>query len=503
MINKILFIDVDHNELLGTNSQLFSSWTHHPLGLLYLSSSIHKKFPDTDIRIFHTITSKNPIEDIESLISEFSPDLIGLRSLSIAYDSFMKVSKFIRKTTPETTIIAGGPLPSSSYKNLLTDDLADIIVFGEGEETFVDFMSSYNQNDKLPLDISGTAVMDNGDVKVNESRPYIKDIDSLPTPDYELIKLKDYEGISNHAFQDTSKCAFICSSRGCPYNCFYCHQFFGKKIRHRTPENVVAEIKEHVEKRGIRDFVFVDDTFNVPMKTAKETLSLMIKTTPGIRINFPNGLRSDQIDDELIDLFEEAGTVQMSLAIETASPRMQKIVGKNLNLDKAHEAISNASKRFIVGVYFMLGFPFETYNEAMETIKFAEQFDHIAQPVLSVVRVFKGTPLFDMLEPNEKQIKFLEDQEFHPFQPKIMSKDIHFYGDIFPDDKVPLSGDEVKALRIEWLKKVVMNQDRINNSYNILKKFLTDDHIYTFYKNFYDNPGFDERALKRLLGKPA
>jgi radical SAM superfamily enzyme YgiQ (UPF0313 family) len=301
MINKVLLIDIDNDKTRIPDSQLRSRWSHHPIGLMYLASSLHKQYPDIEVSIFHTITSSDPYERINHLIKENPPDLVGLRALSIAQKEFKQISGIIRKNRPDIPIAAGGPYPSSSYDDILKLSLADLVVIGEGELTFTDLIQRLLSDGTMPDDLPGTAVLKNHQVKLNAPRPPIDDIDLLPFPDYNLINLKAYEGISNHAFQNSAESAIICGSRGCPYRCFYCHQLFGKKVRRRSAENIIAEMEEHYYKRNIRNFLFVDDIFNVPAKEAKKILRDIHHKLPDIHLNFPNGLRADQIDDEMID----------------------------------------------------------------------------------------------------------------------------------------------------------------------------------------------------------
>jgi anaerobic magnesium-protoporphyrin IX monomethyl ester cyclase len=350
MINRILLIDIDlPNDRKRKNTVTLS---HHPVGLMYLASAVRESFPDIDIRIFHTVTNDNPVLSIEELISEFNPDIIGLRSLSIAKQQFKQTAERIREIVPDRCLIAGGPYPSSSCHDILLSKMVDIVVIGKGETTLVELIDHLQKDRKLPLSLPGTAVLENDKLRVNAPRPPIQDIDSISFPDYNLVDLRKYRGITNHANLDSSQSAFICSSRGCPYECFYCHQLFGKKIRRRSPYNLIDEMREHVERRGISNFVFLDDVFNVPMKTAKETLTRIAKELTGIGVSFPNGLRADQLDEEMIDLFEKAGTVELALAVETATPRRQALIGKRLNLERAKEAIESASRRFIVRFFY-------------------------------------------------------------------------------------------------------------------------------------------------------
>lgn len=511
MITRILLIDVevgispenrDSQLWTGEGSQLYSRWAHHPLGMMYLAAAARTAFPDVDVRISHTVTSGDPDQKIERIFSEmaeFKPDLIGLRALSIAQADFTQIASRVRQVMNGATLVAGGPYPSASYDEILSAGLADICVIGEGDETFVEILKEMRNSGRLPLNLPGTAIYEDGEVRLNIGRPLIADIDSLPSPAHDLVDFEEYRGISHHSFTSTAETAFIEASRGCPYQCFYCHQTFGKSIRRHSPERVVAEMRSYRDTYGITNFVFVDDLFNVPQRMAKTTLSLIAKELPGIRINFPNGLRGDQMDDELIDLFEAAGTRHLAIAIESAIPRLQEsVIGKHLKLDRAQECVEKLSKRFVCGCFFMVGFPSETYEEALETIEFAQQLDHLVAPILNTVRIFKATPFFSMLNIDKEMMAKLVPQETGLHQPRLEGGDV-FYGDFFPDDVVPLKGKDIKELRFRWVEKVFFNPERIRNSHRMLEKHMTHPEMMEFYRNQMDDTAFDERKLEGFL----
>jgi anaerobic magnesium-protoporphyrin IX monomethyl ester cyclase len=495
MIERILLIDADLFEEDSPSSIPFS---HHPIGLLYLVSVAKISFPEIEFKVFHTSTSKEPLKKVEALISSFNPDIVGIRALSIAKEPFRVIAEKVHELRPGIPIFGGGPYPSTAYNDILFEGQIDVAVIGEGEETFVELISHYSKSNTTPIDIKGTVVIENGKIKVNPLRPYIQNIDSIPFPDYNLINLQDFAGIKNQGLQDVSKCVFIMATRGCPYDCFFCHQLFGKRIRRRSAENVVAEMKEHVEKRNVSNFVFVDDTFNVPMPDAKKTLSLIIKELPEVKINFPNGLRADHIDEEMLDLFEEAGTVEIALAIETAVPRLQKFVGKHMDIKKAEKAIHEASRRFITRTLFMVGFPTETYEEAMETINFAASFEYVAQPMLSVLRIYNNSRVFNFLNPTEEQYKAISEQEKNLFH-LGMFENIKFYGDFFSKEQVPLKTKDLKELIGVWMREVNINHNRIQKSYQVIKKHLDHERILEYYGNVFVNPKFNEKDLQNLL----
>ena len=498
VIEKILLIDVEYDRATNSSSQLQTRWSHHPVGLLYIATAVERAFKNIKFEILHTVTCLNAEKSIEQLLANFQPDLVGLRALNIFQDQFYQIARLIRDKAPNTLIIGGGPYPSSSYKNILEDRIVDLAVLGEGEKTFVELVDWLRNHDYLPDDLSGTAVLKNGESKVNAARPIIENLDELPIPNYDLINLNDYEGISNLAFQEAAKSAFMETSRGCTYKCYYCHAALSKTVRRRSPHLVLEELEIHYNKRGIRDFVFVDDIFNVPKATAKEILRLIIDRFPGVRLNFSNGLRADQLDDEILELLEEAGTVHMALAVETAIPRLQKLIVKNLKMEKAKEMIDRASRRFIVCTFFMVGFPTETIEEAKETVQFARDLTYLAQPVLNIVRIYPGTPLFDALDPTPEQARLIDEQA--SANPTIkVTKDPKFYGDFFPKDRVPMDGKDINAIRVQWMRQVILNKERIRNSYNVMRKFFNEEQIIRFNKNFFDNPDFSKEELNKLL----
>ncbi|MEI6123568.1 MAG: radical SAM protein [Bacteroidota bacterium] len=496
MINRILLLDIDNFRDKNNLSTVY--YSHHPIGLLYLVSAVRAQFPDIELRVFHTLTSDNPMQKIEWLIETFKPDLVGLRALSFAKESFKIIAEKIRHLCPDIPIVGGGPYASSSYNELLLSGLIELAVLGEGEATFVDLVGRFDHSNTLPTTVEGTAVVQASKVIVNAPRLPIQDVDTIAFPDYDFMDLNDYKGIKNHALQDASRSAFIMSSRGCRYACFYCHQLFGRKIRRRSSANVVEEMRQHIEKRGIYDFVFLDDIFNVPMPEAKALLGLIIKDLPPVRINFPNGLRADFIDEEMLELFEQAGTVEMALAVETVNPRLQKLIGKHLDIEKARKTIHEASKRFITRVFFMIGFPSETFEEAMETIHFAASFVYAAQPTLSVLRIYNNSKLFKLLDPTPEQALALATQEKKVIHLEMFDN-IEFYGDLFSAEKVPLKSVDLKELLYCWMHDVLINQNRIVKSHSVLIKHLDLEKQLEFYRSVFGRPKFNENDLQKLL----
>lgn len=491
---RILLIDAEAYD----GDQLTSRWSHHPLGLMHIAAAARRAFPELELRLFHTVTAADPERELVELLRDFRPRLVGVRALSIFAEAFSEVCRLVRRTCPDSLIIAGGPHPSASFEDILQRDEVDLVVYGEGETTFTELIGHLKEFGSLPDSMLGTVVRDGAGSRQNPPRPLIPDIDSNPWAAYDLVDLHDYHGISNHSFQSAETSAFIESSRGCPYRCVYCHIAKQKSVRNRSPENIVLEMEKLVREKGVRDFVFVDDIFNVPAAAGKEVLRQIAKRLPGTRVNFPNGLRADQLDDEFLDLLEEVGTIHMALAVETASPRLQRHIGKHLKLDRTRSMIESASQRFIVSGFFMVGFPTETWEEAHLTLEFARGLLHLCQPSLSIVRVYPKTPLWDMLAPTPEEAALLQRQTRTTLQPK-QGEETNFYGDLFDEVRMPLRGKDIENIRAQWLRDIVLNPQRIRNACRIMERYWPQENIVLFYRNYFNMKSFDQQALNELM----
>jgi radical SAM superfamily enzyme YgiQ (UPF0313 family) len=185
----------------------------------------------------------------------------------------------------------------------------------------------------------------------------------------------------------------IFSSRGCPYHCIYCHTIFGKGFRCRSAENLFNEIKFLYDTYRIRDFEILDDIFNLDRNRMIDFCDRIIKSDMKVRFAFPNGLRSDLLDEMQLTKLRQAGAVFISFAVETGSPRLQKQIKKNIQLDTIKKNIEIADAlRIHTHGFFMIGFPGETREEMMMTVDFmlASKLHTCA---LFVVMPFEGTEL--------------------------------------------------------------------------------------------------------------
>jgi amino acid adenylation domain-containing protein len=228
---------------------------------------------------------------------------------------------------------------------------------------------------------------------VTDPRRQITDLDRLPFPDRSLVDYREYNrfiGISmvknNISLQAT---------RGCPYNCAYCHKIWPKRHISRSAENIFAEVKRYYDM-GFRNFTFVDDIFNLDIKNSRRFFELILENNLKVHFHFPAGVRGDILTEDYIDLMVKAGTTSIALALETASPRLQRLIGKNLNIQRLRENARYFTGKYphvILELFTIHGFPTETREEALLTLEFIKSLKWVHFPYFHILKIFPNTDM--------------------------------------------------------------------------------------------------------------
>ena len=374
--------------------------TPPPMGIMYIASYLSEKTRHT-VRLFDARLYKEPVKEFYKLMSSYRPDIIGISALTLEADYLHTISHIAKSVDSHVKIVAGGPYPTSTPSKLIDDKNIDVGVVGEGEITFKELLEIYEQSGDLHT-IKGIVFKSYDGIISTPSRPYIEMLDSLPNPAWDFIDLDAYSMRRGMSTIGIRRYMTIFTSRGCPFHCTYCHNIMGKKFRARSVENVLEEMNILREKYDINDFEIIDDISNFDRERFKQILRGIIDREWGVTLSFPNGVRTDMLDEEIIHLMKRAGTSELSVAIETASPRLQKMVKKNLHLEKINRMIEIAVKDGIfVRGFFMLGFPTETEKELKATIDFACR-SQLHGAIFFKVNPFGGTELYKQADETGK-----------------------------------------------------------------------------------------------------
>jgi radical SAM superfamily enzyme YgiQ (UPF0313 family) len=437
-------------------------------------NSIHVRVVNSNVDL-----EENDEEAICACLEATAPDIVGIRGLTRYQQEFNLIAK-IAKRVSNALVVGGGPHVSSDEQYGMQDAEIDVAVVGEGEATFADIVQAHQDQGGFGR-VLGAVTRDGTAGRANPARDSISDLDALPFADYDLVDEAKYTEYLTYGYNKRRQ-GVLYTSRGCPYHCTFCHDVFGKRYRCRSPENIHEEV-QRLYARGIRDFYVVDDIFNINKKRAMRFFELMSadRTLKGSKLYFVNGLRGDLVDFEFVDAAVEAGTIWLAYAIETASPRLQKVIRKNLRLDRIKDTIEYSwSKGVVVNYWGLLGIEGETLEETHQTIDFMEDLPPSVIPMLFSLKAYPGTEAYKASQAKGAQTGYL-DTDYHSFFGLIRKE--KRYLEVL-DRWSEMVGDQARMERVTQV---------------LLKNGYTDEDILTSYGLLYR--GLSHEAVRELIAK--
>jgi radical SAM superfamily enzyme YgiQ (UPF0313 family) len=336
---------------------------------------------------------------VEELV-KLKPDVVGLSAMTYEAGCMHAVAKLVRAQLPHVKIVCGGPHPSVAADDVMKDENVDLVVRGEGEFIFADVLDGIADERTDWAGCEGVTWRNAaGEIVAEPDRAPPKDLDEMPFPAWDLVGHVKYHTVPRGGVIYAHKeFATMFSSRACPWRCTYCHNSYGKTFRERSAEHVLAEIDYLVKEHGVRELVFMDDIFNFRPERAKKIAQGLIDRDYKLALTFPNGFRGDILDEELVVLLKRAGMYRCMVAVESAVPRIQKVMKKNLRIEKVRDIVDFIARQGImVHGAFMLGFPSETEEEMERTIDWAASSAFHTAAFFRVIP-FKGTELFGQVQ---------------------------------------------------------------------------------------------------------
>lgn len=446
-----------------------------PLGLLYLSSYLKKHgFRNIYVLdlILETDRKKALINHLKRL-DRNDRNLIGFYMNTRTRFAVQEAIRIARKILPEAIICCGGPHPTLDRVGTLQNcEGLDFIVIGEGEETFLEVVRTLSDdfNAASLKNIPGISIKIGNEIVHNILRPRIRDLDSIPIPDRDMVPIRNYQPsfpVKDKELQSTLFPTTLITSRGCPYQCIFCSAAnqWQRLNTYVSPERVVEEMRLVKEAYGFNSLYFCDDTFTLNKKRVEEICNRIIDEK--LDMFWFCETRANTVDEELLTLMYEAGLRSVAMAVESASPRILKdVVKKDITLEQATDAIEMCRK---IGIFAKIFFSYSYPNETLDDVKMTLDYAKKVQPDQSVftrLLVYPGTPLFKYAIDNNLLPEKFDWFKYYPSYDSLSNQTL---APVFIDK---LSTDDFVWIRMEVDKMAGASTSQKRSIFALTKRFV-------------------------------
>ncbi len=365
-----------------------------PLGILYISAYLERNGFLNDVYD----STFSTMDDFKSHLVNLQPDIVGIYTNLMTKLNVLKIIQFIKDEPllQHTKIILGGPEVRNHSKNFLQYG-ADVIVFGEGEDTMLELVTAYSKTAQPDLHgVSGTAFRDdNGEIIINDERVLIRDVNQLPFPNRTKINMQRYFDAwkQRHGISMLN----VSTMRGCPYSCKWCSRaVYGTSYRRRKPQLVVDEIQWLRENFDFDMIWFVDDVFTINHKWVKEFCDELEKRQ--LTIKYEIITRADRLTEEVVQLLKQSGCFRVWIGAESGSQKIIDAMDRRVKVEQVRSMIQLVQSYGIeAGTFIMLGYPGEDEKDIEETL-YHLKYSNPDQFTITVAYPIKGTPLYSEVE---------------------------------------------------------------------------------------------------------
>lgn len=361
------------------------------LGLGYLAAIAEQEGHEAAVFDMGLRPASPVSEDVKQIV-DWKPDVIAFTSMTTSYQSVEEAVVLLKAALP-APIIIGGPHATTLPELTLQNPHIDFLVYGEGEYVFRDWLRQIEAGDTNWVANKGLWWKDtDGKVVDGGERELIPDLDELPFPARRLFDLQKYPLYAPNGEMMVT----VLTSRGCPYKCSFCFKgIVGRTYRQRSPENIVAELRQLMDEYGARNFYFMDDLFTINVKRLEAILDYFIEQNLDVRWRCL--ARVDRVNPDLLKKMYRAGCRQIHFGIESGNLEILKATAKHIDLDQVRQAIEWTEDAGIMSKgYFMLGLPGDNEQTMNETIEFAASL-RLSEAMFSIATPMPGTELWEEL----------------------------------------------------------------------------------------------------------
>ncbi len=389
MVLNVLLINPSQKSVYGN----IEPPDYPPLGLGYIAAVLEQA--KHSVKILDIDAEKIGENELIAFLRDFKPKIVGFTATTPTFYNAAFFAEIVKKNF-ETKTVLGGIHATILPMECLSNPNFDFVVFGEGEITMLELAALIEKGENGFSDVLGLGYKKGNELFLNNRRPLLENLDSLPFPARHLFNHKNYN-YPDSLFSPTMP---ILTSRGCPGLCNYCctKLIYPNRIRTRSAKNIVDEIEMLIRDYGIKELHIWDDNFTLIKRKVFELKEELARRKIKIPIAFPNGLRVDKVNDEVLRALKEMGTYSVAFGIESGNQKVLNLAMKGTTLEQIRAAVKSAKKTGLeVWGFFMVGLLGDTRETIEDTINLAIELDvDIAK--FHVLKPFPGTKVFEELD---------------------------------------------------------------------------------------------------------
>lgn len=362
-----------------------------PIGLLYLAANCRKHGLEPSVIDANTLRMGTEELIKEALRQE--PRFIGMGANTLSISSAGSLAEKLHEASPQIFVIVGGVHVSSCPEETMRRFTHfDAGVIGEGEQTIVELAKAVSASEDI-TDVNGIIFRSGTDLIKTPPRDYIKNLDDLPMPAWNLLPAFDAYKLSSTRFSYPPVGSII-TSRGCPGECTFCDRsVFGRAWRGHGVDYVIEMIRANIRRHHIRSLVINDDTFVINRKRLSGICEAMIKEQ--LNLSWSCSARINEMTPEMLKIMKRSGCFQIAYGLESGSQKMLELMKKKITVDRMKEVVENTRKAGIRSKgYFIIGHPGETIDTIKETIDFALSIP-LDDAQFTFLTPFPGSEVYD------------------------------------------------------------------------------------------------------------
>ena len=409
----------DKRIILTTLSPDTHRTSEENLGLAYLAAVLRRNGYNVEI-IDGWLGGLTDEEVLSKIINSKDTDIVGISCYMSNNDKSIELAKRIRKINPNIKLMCGGFGPSFNPQKFVKDDIFDIAMIGEGEESIVEVCDYFTGiASKQIEEIKGIVYEKDGEILRTPKRELIRNLDDIPFPARDTMKMA----------RNRKSTVNILTARGCMGNCLFCsvNAFnklsIGNKWRGRSVDSIVNEL-EQLQNMGVKYIKVIDDSFLERERDEKWAKELRDKIRErGIEVSLRGSLKADQVEDKKIGYLKEAGFHSFACGIENGSNTALKRMNKSASLEDNKRALDILKK---YGIYVQAGFILfdddTTFEELKENYEFLREYDWIiTKGIFSEMFAADGTLYTEKLKNEDKIIKsdVYDNNKYDISDPKV------------------------------------------------------------------------------------